>query len=404
MSSACPFPHHVPPQLVHDVDLYHLEGADTDPFEAWRRVQRSTPDVYYTPHYGGYWVLNRAELIEQVLSDPVRFSSLRGTVIPEMPPEVPNFPPVQLDPPTHGHFRQPYNIALSPARLPPLAQRAREVVIECIERFQHLGECEFMNDVAMHVPVTIVMQVLDLPFEDRERLFPLVDVVVHSQDMAERGAATQGIMAYVAGWVAKRTAHPGDDLISRFLAARVGDRPTTPEEVIATITLLILGGLDSVSHTMGFFMRFLAESAPHRRTLAAHPEKIPDAVEELLRRHSLSNTSRTVTQDCELGGVQMKRGDRIQITMALHGLDEAKWPDAMRVDFDRKPRELMTFGKGIHRCVGANLARAELRALLEEWFKRIPEFTLKPGAQVVTKEGQNLGVLHLPLSWPLGPT
>lgn len=392
-------PSHVPAGLVRDLDFYHIAGANPDPFAAWARVKAESPDVFYTPHYGGYWVLNRPDLFDEVLSDPAVFSSERGAFVPETPPEVPAFPPLQIDPPLHRDFRQPYNLALSPKNVVALGVRAREVVNECIDRVLGRGECEFMHDVAMHVPVAIVMQLFGLPFADRERLIPLVDTVTHSSDHAERLGAIQGVWQYAAEYVHKRINEPGDDLTTRLLQTRIADRMMSPEEATASVTLLILGGLDSVSHTMGFIMKFLAENPAHQQALREDPASIPDAVNELIRRHSISSTSRRLKEDRVVGGVQMKAGDRIYLGLSLHALDDRAWDHAQEVQLKRCPREIMSFGKGNHKCVGMNLARAEITALLEEWLARVPPFAVKAGATVETMTGQNLGIVHLPLAW-----
>lgn len=398
-TETCPVPKHVPHHLIRDIDPYNLEGGKQDAICAWGKVQKDSPDVFFMPNYGGYWVVTRKDLFDQIFSDASLFSSVRAAIFPALPPETPLFQPLQSDPPDHQYFRQPFNIMLSPPKVKALGARAREVVIECLERFYAKGQCEFMHEMAMHVPVAIVMQVFDLPFSDRERLIPMVDVITHSEDLTERATAIQGVSMYAAEWVMKRAAQPGDDAISTLLKIKVGERPVTTEEVIFTVTLLLLGGLDSVSHTMGAIMRFLAENPAHQRQLAADPSLIPAALDELLRRHAISITTRTLTRDAEVGGVQMKQGDKIMLSLPMTGLDEKAWPNPMEVDFSRQPKDILNFGKGIHKCVGLNLARAELTALLEEWFKRIPSFTITPGDKATTTTGQIQGVTHLPLSW-----
>ena len=253
--------------------------------------------------------------------------------------------------------------------------------------------------MALHVPVGIIMKLLDLPFEDRARLFPLVDTLMHGKDMIERGQSVVGIMAYVDEWIVKRKQNPGNDFISHYLKSTIDGRPIMDHEVSAAVTVVIIGGLDSVSHSMCGMMRFLAEHPGHQQQIVDHPEIIPDALEELLRRHSVTSTTRILTKDVELGGVSMKKGERVILELCLHGLDEKQWPDPLQVDFSRKPKGIMNFGSGIHKCVGGNLARAELRALLEEWFRRIPRFTIKPGARVKTMTGQSQGMSYLPLVW-----
>jgi cytochrome P450 len=392
-------PSHVPQDLVRDLDIYHIEGSDGAPLEAWAKIKKEMPDLFYTPHYGGYWVVNSPELFDEAFSDPAVFSSERGAFVPETPPEVPLFGPLQMDPPMHRDFRHPYNLALSPKNVLALGERAREVVIECIDRIIDRGECEFMHEVAMHVPIAIVMQIFNFPYADRERLIPLVDTVTHSSDLQERFGAISQVMQYSGEYVGKRLQQPGDDLISKLLATKVGDRTMTPEEATASVTLLILGGLDTTSHTMGFIMWYLAKNPSHQQQLRENPSIIPQAIAELLRYNAISSTSRRLKQDRVVGGISMQAGDRIYLPLSMHALDDRAWPDAMTVDFNRNPKELIAFGKGVHKCVGMNLARSEITALIEEWFKRMPPFTVKAGAHVGTMTGQNLGIVHLPLTW-----
>lgn len=181
----------------------------------------------------------------------------------------------------------------------------------------------------------------------------------------------------------------------------MGDRPITHSEVLGECSNALFGGLDTVAGTMGFFARFLAENPAHRQQLIDDPALIPDAIEELMRRFSIPLISRRVTQDLELDGVQMKAGDLVILETCLHGLDERAWLEPMTVDFKRCPRDHMAFGSGIHKCPGANLARSELVIFLEEWLRRIPNFSIKPGDKAMTACGAVMGMLRLPLVWPV---
>ena len=257
-------PEHVSPDLVRDVDIYNIPGGDTDPFEAWNAIKKEAPEIFYTPHYGGYWVVNSASTYQRVLTDVEVFSSREAVLVPDMPPGTPDFPPLMVDAPEHRAFRHPYNIALSPRQVKVFGDQARKVIIECVDNIKAKGECEFMSDVALQVPIAVVMSLLGLPFTDRERLIPLVDAVTHGDNPEARGAAAMAIFAYCDEWVSKREAEQGDDLISRFLKIKVGDRPASHLEATASVTILLLGGLDSVSHTMAFFMKFLADQQSPR--------------------------------------------------------------------------------------------------------------------------------------------
>jgi cytochrome P450 len=398
--SATAIPSHVPPDLVRDVDPYDLEGGAQDAHLAWKRVQDAAPDVYYTPRYGGYWVLNRASLLNEVWHDHERFCSSGGISVPPLPPGLPPQLPIVADPPLHRHYRHPLSMALSPKRVHDLHSEMRALAIELIEGFRDRGECEFVQDFSMHLPMIVFLRLVDLPLTDRAWLIARAEIATRSPDLARRGLAFQEIFGYLDSCVRQRALEPGDDLISDITRIMVGDRPITHEEALGECSLALFGGLDTVAGSMGFFMRFLAEHPAHRQQLIDDPTLIPAAVEELLRRHSIPLVARTVTQDLTLGGVAMKAGDHLILETALHGLDERAWPNALRVDFRRDVRDHMAFGRGVHKCPGANLARAELRILLEEWLQRIPHFSTRTEDPPVTANGAVMGVLRLPLVWP----
>jgi len=392
-------PAHVPPDRVRDVDLYDLPGAAQDVHLAWKRVQDECPAVFYTPRHGGYWVLTRAELLDRVWPDFQAFSS-RHIAIPRQP-GAPAQRPIEIDPPEHRFFRHPINVAVSPRALQTLSERARALSVALIEDFLPRGECEFVADYAAHVPMEVFLTIVNLPSSDREWLIRRAEVMTRGSSVEAKQVALQEVFDYLERWIQERRRTPGDDLISRILQIRVDDRPITHEEALSECALVLFGGLDTVAGTMAFFARFLATHPEHRRTLAQHPERIPGAIEELLRRHSIPTVGRVLTQDVTLDGVTLKAGDFVQLTTCFHGLDERRWPNSLEVDFSREGlAEHMAFGRGVHKCPGANLARSELRVFLEEWLARIPDFGIKPGGEAVTATGAVAGVLKLPLAWP----
>jgi cytochrome P450 len=149
---------------------------------------------------------------------------------------------------------------------------------------------------------------------------------------------------------------------------------------------------------MGFIAKHLAENPDDRRFLAANHSAIPMAIEEMIRRYASPSIARTVTRDTELGGVCLKKGDRIMLSTIAHGVDEKRWPDALKVKLDRRPIGHASFGKGVHACPGANLARTEIRIFIEEWLARIPDFSIEEGALLSYAPGQP-SLLSLPLVW-----
>jgi cytochrome P450 len=176
-------------------------------------------------------------------------------------------------------------------------------------------------------------------------------------------------------------------------------RPITRDEIRVTTLNVLLGGLDTVTASMSFFLNFLSKNPSHRQVLIEQPELIPEAIEELLRRHGIFNTGRLVQEECELGGVTLRKNDLILIPTALHNLDERRFPDPLTVDFRRADKNHLTFGVGIHRCLGSNFARAQLKIVLEEWLARIPDFAPKAGTTARVQSGRANTVTELMLSW-----
>lgn len=395
-----PIPDHVPPELVRDFDLYDFEGADNDVHKAWRHIKEELPPVFFTPRYGGYWVVLRADLLEDIWPDGELFSSAQGIGIPHAAPDAPPMLPIDMDDPLHLIMRQPLNAALSPKSVQELSIAARKLCIETIEELKPRGECDFVGDFSLKMPMDLFLRMVNLPLEDREYLVGLAGMMLRSSDMPTRQKSLSELLAYVDDSIEERSESPGNDLISRIVTLNVDGKPLTRKEKQGYVANTMFGGLDTVGGTMGFVAKHLADHPEHRAFLCENPSAIPSAVEELLRRYSIPTISRCLTRDAVVGDVDMKMGDFVMISTMAHGLDEDRWPNAMEVDFNRVTRDHMAFGRGTHRCPGANLARSELRIFIEEWLSRIPDFSVPEGAEVRYQTGSVAGLLTLPLAWP----
>ncbi|HEY2927982.1 cytochrome P450 [Piscinibacter sp.] len=403
MTTATPLtdtiPPHVPAALVVDFDIYNVAVEDGDYHAALKRLHDpGVPDIFWTPRNGGHWVATRGEDIYHIFKDSEHFSSRQLVVPRHRNPAVP-LPPIMLDPPEQAKYRSLFAPALSPKAVAPLGVGARALAIELIEGFYAKGECEFVGEFAQHLPIGIFMKMVDVPTSDRDQLLHWADQQVRPTSEHEREQSFHSLFAYAAQKVAERQAHPGDDLISQLTRAQVDGAPITAEALAPMIFLLLVGGLDTVASAMGFAARFLATSPAHRRELIDHPERIPGAVEELLRRFPVVNQGRLVVSDMDYKGVALRAGDQIILPTSLHGLDERKFEDPLRVDFSRPTPIHSTFGNGAHRCPGSLLARTELKIFLEEWLKRIPDFRIKPGTTPEVRAGVNATIFSLQLVW-----
>jgi cytochrome P450 len=362
-------------------------------------LQQDGPEIFWTPRNGGHWIATRAEDIEAMQLDHEHFS-MAALSIPRADAGGQQAIPISLDPPHHWPFRKLMQPAFLPRAVDRLEDGVRATAIRLIEHLAPLGRCEFVGDFATRLPITVFMEMMDLPIADIERLRPLADVATRSPDTAERRKASGAMAQYVMGYVRERREAPADDLISFVGQGQVEGRPISFEETLSMVVLLMFGGLDTVASMLGFVACFLAANPGHRRQLIDDPALIPSAVDELIRRHGLVNTARLVTQDHHFKGVDLRKGDQVQLPNALAGLDDRRFHDPLTVDFNReRPIKHAAFGNGPHTCPGAVLARRELKVFLEEWLKRIPDFRVEPGQRPQFAVGMVNTVTILPLVW-----
>jgi cytochrome P450 len=386
----------IAPHLLVDFDFFAVEAIDGDLHRGWKRLHQG-PEIFYTPLNGGHWVFTRAEDIGAAWLDHDRFSN-RGVAMSREEREMRLFPG-EADLPQHAHYRTLLQPFFSQKAAHSLEEKMRTLMRSLIDEFIGRGGCEFQSDVARRMPIYIFLTMMDLPLEHAAALLPAADWLTRDSDPESFLRAMQTMMGYLQERIAERRNSRGDDFISRLLTAQIDNRPATEHEVLSLTANVMFGGLDTVVSSMGFFMNFLGRHSAHCRQLVDEPALIPDAVEELLRRHGIANFGRMATKDFEYKGLPLRAGDLVLLPAALYNLDERQFADPMTVDFRRPIKHHMAFGTGIHRCLGAQLARLELRVLLQEWLSRIPEFRIADGAAVIVKSGRINGVKTLPLHW-----
>ncbi len=307
--------------------------------------------------------------------------------------------PLEYDPPQHGPLRSVLSPAFGPKPMQELDADLRRLSSELLNKIESQGHCEFVDAYAKRLPIVTFLRLVDLPLEDREELLELTELSVRPQSQADQVRAFSGLQQYIGRWIVERQAHPGKDLISRIVNAKIGDRAINEVELGGMMPNVIFGGLDTVASALSFTARCLAENPSVRRQLIDDPKLIPAAIEEFLRRFGIPNTARVVTRDMDYKQVRFREGDLILLPKTLHGLDERRFADPLKIDFGRVRRPHAAFGDGPHRCPGSFLARLEMRVFLEQWLQRIPDFGIAPGGRVRTSSGPVNGVLHLPLTW-----
>lgn len=391
-------PAHVPRELVADFDIYNPARPGEDFHAAWVRLAREAPGpLVWSTLYGGHWIAMRAGPVEAVYADHQRFSSTVNTV----PPATSRAPlgAIVLDPPEHRPFRAFLDEGLSPRVVRAQEPLVRDLAISLTEDLAPGRGCEFISQFADVLPLTVFLNLVDVPLADRRMLAMWASTVTRETNIEVRDQASRNLRDYLRPLMAKRRAEPGDDMLSRILQAQIDGRPITDTEAVGACTHLMIAGLDTVSSLLGFVMRFLAQNPAHRRALAEDPRRIPGAVKEMIRRFPLVVMSRLVRADTELAGVALKAGDMITAPSMLFNLDEQRYADPLTVDWNRPVLATCTFGAGVHRCPGAPLGQREANVALEEWLTRIPDFEVEPGADIRVRGGIVATLERLPLRW-----
>lgn len=406
--SMAPKPDHVPADRVYEIDMYALDGIEEGYHEAWKKVQKpGVPDLIWTPLTGGHWIATNGDTVKEVYSDPTRFSS-EVIFLPKEAGEKYQMVPTRMDPPEHTPYRKTLDKGLSLAQIRKVEGRVRDVASQLIDGFADRGECDFSADYANVFPVHVFMALADLPLEDAPTLSKFAKQMTRPEGntpeemAANLEAGNDGFFAYVEPIIQARRGREGDDLITVMVNGEINGEPMPHDKALGLISLLLLGGLDTVVNFLSFMMIHLAKHPELVAELAEDNLKLMRSAEEMFRRFPVVSEARMVAKDQDYKGVNLKRGDMILLPTALHGLDESENPDPWKINLERRGISHTTFGGGPHRCAGMHLARMEVIITLEEWFKRIPKFSLKEGAQPVYHSGIVAAVDNVPLVWPVG--
>jgi cytochrome P450 len=247
-------------------------------------------------------------------------------------------------------------------------------------------------------PVRIFMNLMRFPFEMFEQFLDWEWSILHSNDPQKAGGAVIAVIAYLRAFIAEKEGQPDDGLTSKIIHGEIEGRPLTADEKIGIIWFLWLGGLDTVASTISQMFRRLALQPELQVQIRENPALINSAVEEFFRTQPLVFSARVIKQDFEWHGVTLKAGESIMCLTSAGNFDPAQFSNPRQFDAARPANRHYTLVGGVHICLGAHLARRELRVLLDEWFKRIPSFRVKDGADTAVNPGL-LSIRNLPLVW-----
>jgi len=364
-----------------------------DPYPYYRRLRDHDP-LWPSPF--GYRLASRHADIASILRDrrfgksyAERMAKRYGEHAME---EEPAFRTMRvwmlnLDPPDHTRLRGLVVKAFTARRVEEMRPRIEAIVDETIDRIEARGTMDVISDFALRLPVTVICDMLGIPDEDRERFFDrsrdvdggrLLDPVPMTR--AELDAAnerSEASMDYFRHLFALRRAEPGDDLTTQLVYAEEQGQKLSEEELVANINLLFGAGHETTVNLIGNGLLALHRNPDQLRLLRERPELGPNAVEELLRYDSsVQLTGRTAQQDVVVSGVEIKAGDGVLCLIGAGNRDPAVYDQPERLDITRTRIEPLSFGGGIHYCLGAQLARIEGEIAIATLLRRLPRLTL----------------------------
>ena len=345
---------------------------------------------------------------ERVYRNPQIYSSKFGPIGGAHRPLI----PIEIDPPDHHMYRKLLDPMFAPRTIHSLEPTITNLVNELIDGFIADGECVFDQSFAVPLPTQVFLTLMGLPLDDAALLLELKDGIlrpgyregVDPSDVDAVQAINQDVVVrtyeYFQALIDERRGGVHrDDVMAQVIEAEVDGHRLTDAEILDACFLLMIAGLDTITNSLTLFYHQFANRADLRAEVAADPSTIPSAVEELLRWETPTpNVYRVAVADDDLCGLEVKAGDFVVIDIGAANTDPTFQADAGELHFDRDPNPHFSFTAGIHRCSGSHLARQELRIALAEWHRRIPDYTIKPGTELVWPPGLR-SVENLVLEW-----
>jgi cytochrome P450 len=389
-------------------DPYDFE-IDTDPYPVWRRLRDERP-LYYNDRYD-FYAVSRFEDVDKCSLDWETYISSKGTVLELIKSGI-ELPPGSIifeDPPAHHTHRRLLARVFTPRNIAALEPKIREFCARSLDPLVGSGGFDFIEDLGAQMPMRTIGMLLGIPEQDQEAIrdriddsLRLTENAMPKFDMAYSENQASAFEEYIE-W---RASHPSDDLMTDLLQAEFEDedgttRRLTRPEVLSYVNLLAAAGNETTTRLIGWTGKVLAEHPDQRRELAAQPDLVPNAIEELLRYESPSPVqARYVTRDVELHGEVVPAGSAILLLTASANRDDRKFVDADRFDIHRDIDRQLAFGYGIHFCLGSALARLEGRIALEEVLKRFPSWDVDWDTAVQARTSTVRGWERLPVVTP----
>ncbi|MFN8546035.1 MAG: cytochrome P450 [Candidatus Binatia bacterium] len=406
-----------------DIDLTDLDRfAAGFPHDVFTRLRRDAPVWFHpptahTPGGEGFWVLTRHADVVAAARDAATFSSESGgsrtgggTLLEDLPRGFGAGVLLNMmDDPRHRRIRRLVTPSVTPRALAAMEPELRERTAAILDVVAARGACDFLVDVAAELPLQAIARLLGIPQDDRHRLFAWANAVLDydgrelGQHDARTQAASAAMFAYGTELIAEKRRQPGDDILSAVVHGRVAGADGTPEpltdlELQMFFNLLIAAGSETTRNSIAIGVQALVEHPDAWRALQADRALLPSAVEEVLRWASTTTYNRrTAARDVVLRDQTIRAGDKVVLWWASANRDEAVFAEPYRFDVRRSPNPHVAFGEGPHFCLGAGLARLEIRVVLEALLERFEAIALAGPVEWV-RSNKHTGLRHMPVT------
>ena len=375
-----------------------------DPYPTYAALRERAPA--YRNDALDFWALSRHADVLAAFKDTELFSNDHGVSLdPESwgPQATAGTSFLALDPPRHTRLRGLVSKGFTPRRVAALEQSIRELSIAYLDPLVGAGRFDFVDELAGKVPMDVISEMLGVPRADRPELRRRADLLVHREE-GHTGVPPEGVAAfawirsYFRAMIAARRKQPGDDLLSVLLEIESDGERLEENEILSFANLMIVAGNETTTKMLANAVYWLWRNPEQRALVREDPARIPDWVEETLRfDNSTQMLARRVTRDFELHGRTLRAGDRALLLVGSANRDERAFERASEYDLVRDTTQSLSFGRGVHFCLGAALARLEGRVVLEEWWKRFPDYEIEPAGAVRVHSINVRGFAALPV-------
>jgi len=374
-------------------------------YEVLDEIRERAPILWNDAHAGGFFMLTRHAEVSEALQNTKAFNN---DVIQAINPRADAiyFLPNMLNPPQHNDLRRVLNRWFSPSSVRKAAPMIRTHVNTLIDQIIDDGNAEITSGFAMRYPTDILLQILGMPVEDGPQMVNWVEAIFDGAFGGEGGhASVRRIKDYFAQAIVDRAANPRDaktDFVEFLTTVKINGENISHEDQLTICMTMMTAGLDTTRSALTYILLHLATHPEDRKRLIEDSSLIPYAIEEFVRLYNLiMQPGRDVSDDIDFHGVEMKKGDVLWLGIAQACRDPREYEDPDEFRWDRTNLGgSVAWGLGGHTCIGMHLARYELQIALEEWHKRIPNYWVAEGAEMMER-GVQLRLLTLPLEWPV---